>query len=66
MDSYFKVYISYITSWGSMETKMDIILSSPSRQNFESYTRGVETQLRVAELEQHDLIQIRLAVKEAQ
>jgi hypothetical protein len=42
------------------------ILSSPSCQNFESYTRGVETQLQVAEMEQNDLIQIRLAVKEAQ
>ena len=46
--------------------RMDTVLSSPSRQNFESYTRGVETQLRVAELEQNDLMQIRLAVKELQ
>jgi hypothetical protein len=46
--------------------RMGIVLSSPSRRNFESYTRGVETQLQVAELEQNDLIQIRLAVKEAQ
>src|ERR1700726_1403173 len=46
--------------------RMEDVLSSPSRQNFESYTHGVETQLRVAELEQHDLIQIRMAVKESQ
>jgi hypothetical protein len=46
--------------------RMGMVLSSPSRQNFESYTRGVETQLRVAELEQNDLIQIRMAVKESQ
>ena len=46
--------------------RMEDILSSPSRQNFESYTRRVETQLRVAELKQHDLIQIRMAVKESQ
>jgi hypothetical protein len=46
--------------------RMSDVLSSPSRQNFESYTRGVETQLRVAELEQADLIQIRMSVKESQ
>jgi hypothetical protein len=46
--------------------RINNVLSSPSCQNFESYTRGVETQLRVAKLEQSDLIQIRTAVKEAQ
>jgi hypothetical protein len=46
--------------------RMDEVLSSPSRRNFDSYTRGVETQLRVAELEQNDLTQIRLAAKESQ
>jgi hypothetical protein len=41
-------------------------LSSPSRENYARYTRAVETQLRVAELEQNDLAQIRLSVKEQQ
>jgi hypothetical protein len=44
---------------------MDDVLSSPSCENFRSYTRGVETQLQVAELEQADLIQIRMSVQEA-
>src|SRR5277367_6361479 len=46
--------------------RMDEILSSPSRQSFDSYTRSVKTQLWVAELKQNDLTQIRLAIKEAQ
>jgi hypothetical protein len=43
---------------------MDDVLSSPSYENFRSYTSGVETQLRVAELEQADLIQIGMPVQE--
>jgi hypothetical protein len=46
--------------------RMGDVLSSPSRQRFESYTRGVEEQLRTGELVQNNLIQIRMAVKEAQ
>jgi hypothetical protein len=45
--------------------RMDNVLSSPSCENFRSYTCGVETQLQVAELEQADLIQIRMSVQEA-
>jgi hypothetical protein len=41
-------------------------LNSPSRENYARYTRAVKTQLQVAELEQNDLIQIRLSVKEQQ
>src|SRR5271170_4955587 len=46
--------------------RIEDVLSSPSRQNFESYTCRVETQLQVAELKQYNLIQIRMAVKESQ
>jgi hypothetical protein len=45
--------------------RMDNVLSSRSCENFRSYTHGVETQLRVAELEQANLIQIRMSVQEA-
>jgi len=44
--------------------RMGDVLSSPSRQRYKAYTRRVETQLRVAELEQHTLIQMRLSHKE--
>ena len=46
--------------------RMSDALSSPSRRQFESYTRGVEEQLQIGELVQNDLIQIRIAVKESQ
>jgi hypothetical protein len=59
--------ISYTLRAGQAWNKrMGDILSSPSRRGFESYTRGVEEQLRTGELVQNDLIQIRMAVKESQ
>jgi len=59
--------VSYTICAGKAWNKrMDDTLSSPSRQRFESYTRGVEEQLRIGEMVQNDLIQIRTAVKEAQ
>jgi hypothetical protein len=45
--------------------KMDPILSSPLRQGFNQYLEGIEVILRVSHMEQVDLIQIRLAAKEA-
>ena len=45
---------------------MDPILSSPSRQGFNQYLEGTEVILRVSNMEQADLTQIRLAAKEAQ
>ena len=42
------------------------MLSSPSRRAFESWQKGNEEILRVAHVEQGDLMQIRIAAKEAQ
>jgi hypothetical protein len=45
---------------------MDPMLSSLLRQGFNQYLKGIEVILRVSHIEQVDLIQICLAVKEAQ
>jgi hypothetical protein len=50
----------------AMQKKCTPILSSPSRRAFESWQKGNEEMLRVAHAEQGDLMQIRLAAKEAQ
>jgi len=44
--------------------KLDSILSSPSKRQFESFVKGNESQLLHAQITKHEITQIRLAFKE--